>query len=67
MDFLGKRRIIKAISLMQTTDMSISDVAYHSGFINSSHFPLYSKRLQEYLPESSEAGMGVKEIIYYLF
>ena len=44
MDYLGKRRIAKAISLMQMTDMSISEVAYHSGFVNPSHFSTLFKK-----------------------
>ena len=44
MDYLGKRRIAKAILLMQTTELSISDVAFRSGFINSSHFSTLFKK-----------------------
>lgn len=44
MNYLGKRRIAKAISLMQMTDMSISEVAYHSGFVNPSHFSTLFKK-----------------------
>ena len=58
MDFLGKRRIIKAISLMQTTDMSISDVAYHSGFINSSHFSTLFKKTTGISPREFRSRDG---------
>lgn len=51
MEYLGKQRIIKSISFMQIADMSISDIAYRSGFVNSSHYSTAFKKIMGISPK----------------
>lgn len=60
LDYLIKRRISKAVLLMQTTELSISDVAFRSGFINSSHFSTLFKKSIGVSPREFRNGEETK-------
>ena len=44
MEYVGRRRIEKAVFFMQTTSLSVREIAEKTGFVNISHFSTAFKK-----------------------
>lgn len=55
--YLIQIRIQKALVLLQTTDISIQEIAHSVGFSDSSYFSQYFKKMTGYPPSKYRAGL----------
>src|SRR6185295_12262152 len=56
-NYIVERRIETAKGLMQTTDLTISEIALRSGFSSQSHFTTSFRRFAGVTPRSFRKGM----------
>lgn len=49
-DFIARRRVLKAKSLLKTTDLSITEIAFRLGFQSSPYFAAVFKKLTGHTP-----------------